>query len=673
MAKAVRTKEQDRERKRKAKEDANEIGAIPKCKNPARRERCRESLFEFLCTYCMGDGGFLKTRPSERMKEIVAHLQATVREGGRTHIRMARGHGKTSIIKGACVYALAYGFRKFVVAVAARRGDASGIVDDIFALLESDGAFAEDFPEIAYPIAKLGGVLQRSHNQTHRRRRTKINKTAERIVLPTIEKSPSSGAVVVARGFKGATRGLVRGSMRPDLLLFDDLQDDKAAKNPQIVQAYDEMLEKSFMGLGGHDKQIAAFMASTPIFPDDLSEIYAQKANWLTFTYPMVISEPDCWRSADGDPWQEYFAIRKDSIAAGEPEHRAANAFYAAHRAEMDAGGEVLNPDFFDHVTEMSGLQHAMNLRFANGEAAFDAEYQMRPRAKSEVFHVTAPLVASRVRAGVPQFHIPPETVFTAAATDLNPAYGFSTVMVAFEKNQTGFMPYYAIFKGDPLPIPDALPERVKVQRLTQALVIHGRQIAQVCKLHGIVLNRWGIDCGGKQWAAVCNFARTSKQLCGLGCVPMAGRGGRAWNPNVKSRLTDARNETVYCADAARGWRWMAFNADFWHETAQRAWLGEAGMPGSLSLFDGARHGELAAQVAAEYLEYKVELANGRVDYRWRSTGKHDLGDAATMCYALAGAFGISASGYIPPAAKKKPPVVHGKARYVFKRGRYIK
>ncbi|MBQ1428071.1 MAG: phage terminase large subunit family protein [Kiritimatiellae bacterium] len=607
------------------------------------------------------------------MREIIAHLQSSVRDGGRTHIRMARGHGKTSIIKGACVYALAYGFRRFVVAVAARRGDASGIVDDIFALLESDGAFSEDFPEIAYPIAKLGGVLQRSHNQTYKRKRTKINKTAERIVLPTIAGSVSSGAVVMARGFKGATRGLVRGAMRPDLLLFDDLQDDKAAKNPQIVQAYDEMLEKSFMGLGGHDKQIAAFMASTPIFPDDLSELYAQKPNWLTFTYPMVITEPDCWRSADGDPWQEYFAIRKDSIAAGEPEHVAANAFYVEHRAQMDAGSEVLNPDFYDHETELSGIQHAMNLRFANGEAAFDAEYQMRPRAKSEVFHVTAPLVASRVRVGVPQFHIPPETVFTAAATDLNPAYGFSTVMVAFEKNQTAFMPYYAIFSGEPLPIPDALPERVKVQRLTQALVIHGRQIAQVCKLHGIVLNRWGIDCGGKQWAAVCNFARTSKQLCGLGCIPMAGRGGRAWNPNVKSRLTDARNETVYCADAAKGWRWMAFNADFWHETTQRALLGEVGTPGSLSLFDGARHGELAAQIAAEYLEYKVELANGRVDYRWRSTGKHDLGDAATMCYALAGAFGISASGYIPPAAKKKPPVVHGKARYVFKRGRYIK
>ena len=83
---------------------------------------------------------------------------------------------------------------------------------------------------------------------------------------------------------------MVRGSLRPDLVLFDALQDDKAAHNPRTVQQYDEMIEKTFLGLGGHDKQIAAFMTSTPICPDDLSEVYAAKPNWKTFTFPMMIS-----------------------------------------------------------------------------------------------------------------------------------------------------------------------------------------------------------------------------------------------------------------------------------------------------------------------------------------------------------------------------------------------
>lgn len=218
---------------------ANDIGRLPAVADPERRERCRRSLPLFMRTYCMGAGGFLKSEPSERMGEIIEHLQAVVQSGGRTHTRMARAHGKSSFIKGACVYALAYGFRRFIVAVAARKGDASAMIDDIFTLCEDGEAFAADFPEIAVPIRKLGGIMQRAQNQTHKGKRTKIGKTAERIVLPMIEGSAAAGAVMVARGFKGAARGLVRGAMRPDLVLFDDLQDDKTAHNPQLVQQCD--------------------------------------------------------------------------------------------------------------------------------------------------------------------------------------------------------------------------------------------------------------------------------------------------------------------------------------------------------------------------------------------------------------------------------------------------
>ncbi len=650
----ARTKLQDRERKAKMHADANDIGRLPKVKDPARRERCRNSLALFLRTYCMGPGGFLRTEPSERMGEIIDHLQAVVQSGGRTHIRMARAHGKSSFIKGACVFALAYGYRHFVVAVAARHSDASAIIDDIYTLLEDSDLFAADFPEIAVPIRKLGGIMQRAQNQTYKGKRTKIGKNAGRIVLPTIDGSDSSGAVLIARGFKGATRGLVRGSMRPDLVLLDDLQDDKAAHNPQSVQEYDELIEKGFMGLGGHQKQIAAFMTSTPIAPDDLSDLYATKPSWKTFTFPMLLSEPDCW-GMPGDLWQQYFKIKQDAIHNSESEHAAANAFYAEHRAEMDAGAEVLNPAFYDRETELSGIQHAMNLRFANGEDAFAAEYQMRPVRQHDVLQINTPLILSRVSKGTQPFYIPPDTIFTACATDLNPSYGFTTAVVAFDKNQSGFVTYYEVFAGDPLPIHEDIPERLRAQLLTQALINHGREIVGWCRGHGIAINRWGVDAGGKQWDAVCNFAKISRAHCGCNCLPMVGRAGRAWNPRVKSRVTDERNGTVLCADTAQGWRWLVFNADYWRETAQRAWLGEVGTPGGLSLFDGngTRHGEFAAQIAAEQLDYKITLQDGRTEYRWKTIGrKHDYGDAITMCFALAGSFGISSGGYTPVHTK---------------------
>ena len=433
-------------------------------------------------------------------------------------------------------------------------------------------------------------------------------------------------------------------------MLFDDLQDDKTAHNPQLVQQYDEVIEKGFLGLGGHDKQIAAFMTSTPICPDDLSEVYAAKANWKTFTFPMMITHPDCW-GMPGDLWQQYFRIKQAAIQGGEPEHARANEFYSANRAAMDAGAEVLNPAFYDHETELSGIQHAMNLRFANGEDAFAAEYQMRPLRQHDVLHVSAPLILSRVNAGTAAFWVPPETVFVACATDLNPAYGFTTALIAFDREQTGFVSYYDVFKERPLPIHEDIPERTRAQLLIQALAIHGRQIAGWCQAHGFKITRWGVDAGGKQWDAVCNFARVAQKACGIGCLPMIGRAGRNWNPRVKSRIADERNGTVLCADLPKKWRWLAFNADTWRETAQRAWFGEVGTPGALSIYDGngSRHGEFAAQIAAEQLEYKITLQDGRVDYRWKTIGrKHDYGDAVTMCYALAGAFGISAGGFAP-------------------------
>ncbi len=659
----ARTLEQDRKRKAEKKALANDIGELPAVANPARRERCRESLRDFMCTYCMGAGGFLKSEPSARMGEIIAHLQEVVQSGGRTHIRMARAHGKSSFIKGACVYALAYGFRKFVVAVAARKGDASAMIEDIFALMEDGEAFGDDFPEIAVPIRRLGGVFQRALNQTHLGRRTKIAKTAERIILPMIEGSAAAGAVLVARGYKGAARGLVRGSLRPDLVLFDDLQDDKTAHNPQLVQGVDEIIEKGFLGLGGHDKQIAAFMTSTPICPDDLSEVYAAKTNWKTFTFPMVLSHPHCWGTA-GDLWQQYFRIKQESIQDGEPEHLKANEFYAANRTAMDDGAEVLNPAFFDHETELSGIQHAMNLRYANGEDAFEAEYQMRPVRQHEVIQISAPLICSRVREGTPPFFKPPETVCTVVATDLNPSYAFSTCVVCFDKMQTGFVSYYKLFTGAPLPIHENIPERQRAQLLVQALTLHGKEIFGWCRAHGFGVNYWGIDAGGKQWDAVCNFGAinskgesVAKRLCGMPCVPMIGRAGQNWNPHVKSRITNERNRTVMCADMSKGWRYLAFDADYWKETAQRAWLGEVGMAGGLSLFDGqgTRHGEFAAQIAAERLDYKITLQDGRTEYRWKQTAKkHDFGDAVAMCYALAGFWGIGAGGYIPLARPVK-------------------
>ena len=129
----------------------------------------------------------------------------------------------------------------------------------------------------------------------------------------------------------------------------------------------------------------------------------------------------------------------------------------------------------------------------------------------------------------------------------------------------------------------------------------------------------------------------------------MLGRAGQNWNPYVRSKIRNPINETVECGDTDRDGcrqRWVNFNADYWRETEQRAWLGEIGTPGGLSLFGGAdvRHDEFAAQVSAEQLRKKTIGPDGRYRYEWAGgeAHRHDYGDAETMCLAVAGNKGLT-------------------------------
>lgn len=270
----------------------NEV-EIPPVANPKRRARCEKSLVRFLETYCMGEGGFLESKPSRAMYGIIETIQAAVTSSRWYHIRMPRGHGKTSFVKGGIAYALAYGYRRYVISVCAAGGNVSSMIRDVFALFERNDTFAEDFPEIAVPIRRLEGKVQRAKSLTVNGEPCDIHVNASEIILPTVRGSPSSGGVINAVGFKANARGKVRGSLRPDLVLFDDLQDEELAKSQDRVREAVLNIEKNFLNLGGHRKRIAALMTSTPIEPDDLSETFAAKDNWYTSTFRMVESWPE--------------------------------------------------------------------------------------------------------------------------------------------------------------------------------------------------------------------------------------------------------------------------------------------------------------------------------------------------------------------------------------------
>lgn len=633
------------------------------------RHRAERDFLYFLKTYCTGgadDGAFLEMAPPPPMVPIVRDMEQAIGDSSIPyHIRMPRGHGKTAYTKGGAKWTIATGQRHYALAVGSNSENAENIIDDVFAGITQNAAFIRDFPEIAVPFLKMGGAYQRAKTQTFHNVLTNAKKSAQRIVLPTIlnpktgKPFPSSGAILEAVGFSSGARGKAKLTVRPDFVIFDDLQTDDLAGSDGQVQKAVRKIKKTFMGLAGHRKKIAAIMTSTPIEADDLSETFAADQSWRTKTYKMIQSWPKCHnpeatdaeRKGIRDLWREYWDIFTAEKDAGRPPHKKANRFYRKHRKEMDEGAAVLNPENYDPDTEVSGIQHAMNLYFRDGPETFYSEYQMQPPRSAFAFALSARHILSRIRRGVAPGTIPPESVLTVAATDVNPGYALSTVVISFDVQLTAFVVAYHVTK---IRIPETLNDVEFDRRVYDALAAHGREIAA----QGIPIDLWGIDAGGRQFRPVTRFVANAAELTGLKAVAMLGRAGQNWNPNVRSRIRAERNETILCRDQERR-RWIAWNADAYKERAQKAWNAEVGAPGGLSLFDGnANHSDFASQVANEKLleKKKIKTPDGkdRFAYKWRTKNPHDYGDCVAMCYALAGSEGLTGEGDTMKKTKKR-------------------
>ena len=639
--------------------------------NWPRRLRAEGDFLYFLKVYCTNEdpaeGAFLEIPPTAAdMIAIVRDMEQAIGDASIPyHIRVARGHGKTSYTKGAALWVAATGQRRFGVVVGSNGDNAESIIEDIFACITQSTTFVQDFPEIAVPFLKLAGSYQRAKTQKYHGIPTKLSKSAGKIVFPTIknpktgENFPSSGVILEAVGFNAGARGKSKGILRPDFIIFDDLQNDEKAQSEGQVAKMAAKIKKTFMGLAGHRKKIAAIMTSTPIEADDLSETFAADPGWKTKTYRMVQSWPRC-HNLEADPeerkgirdlWEEYWDIYNTEKAADRVPHIAANKFYRKNRKAMDEGARVLNPKNFDPLTELSGIQHALNILFRDGFDTFMSEYQMKPPRNAFAFELSARHILSRVRRGVPPKTIPPATVFTAAATDINPGYAITTAITTFDIRLTALVTAYHVTR---IRIPENLNDTEFNARLFAALKAHAREIVA----QGIHIDKWGIDAGGRQFSTVTAFAPTVAAEFGIEAVAMLGRAGQNWNPNVRSRIRSEKNATILCRDP-QGRRWLAWNADEYKEKMHRAWATEPGADGGLSLFDGnANHYRFAVQVANEKLKAKTRVKSSdgkeRYAYKWQTKNPHDFGDCLAMCYALAGAEGLTGEGETMPTKKTR-------------------
>lgn len=619
-----------------------ELREIPLIAHPLERHACRLTLLEFGLRYFLGPNKMLKRPPSPRMEGFVRALEETIRFGGNRHVRWPRGKGKSTWIKIAAIWAIVYGYRRFVVFLAATKPMAEEAVAEIWRFCAEDPLFAADFPEIAIPLADVALSPQRCRVQTYHGIRTHITENVRFSYkrFASLENHSNTGGIIAARGADQAIRGLNIGSMRPDFIFVDDPQTDDDAKSPQRVDKIETRIQGAILGLGETNRTIAAVMASTPIEPDDISERYAdpeRHPEWLTTTEQLVYRfGPEEWIT-------RYLAeVARDNLAHDVLLTRS-RSFYIDNRAAIEFGAEVMDESDFDPMLEVSAYQHALNRLHMMKPKAFYSECQMKPTRAQGVFRLEARRVAKNL-SGYSLGTVPPECdQGILAYVDVNDVVGLRWEIMAFGHGRVTATLAYGRYpsngslypRGTPLAaIPAYLaPAMRRVAETIRAAVFRSpdgteHRVRAICFDGG-----WQTD----------TVAAVVAELNADGGCPVAWSKGFSASQysryhHEKARVTEGLRAAEECHTwATANGQYLAINADYWKEVSQSSFLADPLSPSSSCLYgeDPARHYDYALEICAEELVAKSDHAKYGTSWTWKITGPNHFGDTHAGCLAF--------------------------------------
>lgn len=311
--------------------------------------------------------------------KVIEYVQKAVFSQELFAYAMPRGSGKSTIAECASIFAALNG-HWLQAMVGASQEAANELLASVRTEIETNDELLGLFPEICYPVRCLEGIVNRARGQTYKGQQTRMVWGKRKLAFPTIEGSPASGAVIMARGLLSQIRGMkvVRSDgtqMRPSFVVCDDPQTDQSAKSKYQTERREMVLRGAVLGLAGPGKSIAGVMTVTVMREDDLaSRMLDRKRNpeWHGYKTKLLYSLPTRM-----DLWEQYYLIHADEMQT-DGDGSKANAFYKKNRKAMDAGAKVAWAERYNKKKELSAIQHAMNLRAANPHT-FGAEFNNEP------------------------------------------------------------------------------------------------------------------------------------------------------------------------------------------------------------------------------------------------------------------------------------------------------
>jgi len=419
---------------------AQDIGELPVVEHPARKNAAIRS-FKIFCETYFGDVFYLPWSPDHL--RVMEKVERAVLTGGLFAMAMPRGSGKTVICQVAVVWAALSGAAPFVCLIAASAERAQNLLENIKTWLETNPLLQQDFPEVCFPIQCLERIANRQKGQKYLGEPTRIEWSADKVVLPTIGGSRASGTVISSSGMHGSD---IRGQQharpdgrveRPSLVLIDDPQTTESAWSRSQSERRESILAGDVLGMAGPGKKIAGLMACTIIRPGDMASRILNREkhpDWQGECTKMVYAFP-----RNEKLWAKYAEIRNDSLR-NDGDGFPATDFYREHRLDMDDGALVAWPERFN-ADEISALQHAMNLKFRD-ELAFYSEYQNEPRVEDLGDEMlTAEGIASRTN-GYQRCLVPQSCQHLTMFIDVH-QNALYWMIAGWEPNFTGYMVDY--------------------------------------------------------------------------------------------------------------------------------------------------------------------------------------------------------------------------------------
>lgn len=706
--KAVRSAEgvrKERDRRRKRSQEIRSFDAdvgVP-ILTPAQRRRgtvlrkaCQNSLLKFNLL-CFPNSTGLKPLGQVQIDSVLQD-ESVIVHGGRVAKAEPRGYGKTTRGCNAALWAALYGYRRMVPVFSANMDKSkTQIMSRWKTELAGNELLYWMFPELIWPLRCLENKPQRCASQTYLGKPTHSKWTADRIALPFIEGQSGAGSILVAlplKSCRGATHTRPDGTvLRPDLLMFDDVQNDEDADNPATVQKMMELIDHTAMMLGGHSQSMSAIMNFTVRRPDDLGDRCLQKSGWRRVRYKMLanpaIREKELWLG-------QYAELRRnydpDSVDDQQRAHKEALEFYLSHREAMEEGADVTWEWAYSwqdaDPVEVSAIQHAYNILIDLGDEVFASECQNEPIRDTSNLGILPPDQVRLKQSGYDRGVPPRECVKLTAFIDVHPQILYYQVW-GWEPLFTGFLLEDEAFPSQrrrnfshgmlAIPLDKLFPGMDDNARVTAALdaLLHGNERFGVA---GLLQREWlrsdqvpmkialcGVDANGSESDAIKKFIRQSPFSSLV--YPSYGRGVGATSPPMSQwqqhKKGNCGPEWVHTTPVPGEPQGVLFDTNYWKTRFHRALSLPIGSQGALQLYktDPENHRMLSEHWYSEIP--KEVICGSRIVYEFPKTSigdNHKL-DVAVGAMVAASKAGISSLKKAPPRRQVSLAELRARAR----------